>query len=153
MEQTLLIIKPGAVQRELAGEIISRFERRGLQICGLKMLQLTEDVLDEHYAHLAQLPFFPRIKSSMMACPVIVCCLAGVDAVRVVRDMAGKTNARDAAAGTVRGDFSVSIQENVVHTSDSPENASVELARFFKPEEIFLYRQNNHDFIYAENEI
>ena len=152
MEQTLLIIKPGAVQRELIGEIINRFERKGLKLCGLKMIQLTDDLLNEHYTHLQQMSFFQQIKDSMMACPVIVCCWEGMDCVRVVREMTGATNARNAAAGTVRGDFGISVQENIIHTSDSPENALIELARFFKSDEIFSYSQNNHNFIYAPTE-
>ena len=152
MEQTLLIIKPGAVQRELIGELINRFERKGLKLCGLKMIQLTNNVLNEHYAHMQQQPYFQQIKDSMMVCPVVVCCWEGMDCVRVVREMTGATNARNAAAGTVRGDFGISIQENIIHTSDSPENALIELARFFKPDEIFSYRQNNHNVIYAPTE-
>jgi Nucleoside diphosphate kinase len=152
MEQTLLIIKPGAVQRELIGEIISRFERKGLKLCGLKMIQLSDNLLNEHYAHLQQMPFFQGIKDSMMACPVVVCCWGGVECVRVVREMTGATNARNAAAGTVRGDFGVSVQENIIHTSDSPESALIELARFFKPDEIFSYQQNNHNVIYTPTE-
>ena len=87
MERTLVILKPGAVIRGLAGEVISRFEKKGLQIAGLKMMRLDDAVLDEHYAHLKDKPFFPRIKASMMAAPVIVCCVEGLDAVSVVREM------------------------------------------------------------------
>ncbi|MDR2839828.1 MAG: nucleoside-diphosphate kinase [Paludibacter sp.] len=152
MEKTLLIIKPGAIQRELIGEIITRFERKGLQLCGIKMIQLDDKILSEHYAHLSHLPFFGRIKRSMMACPVIVCCWAGADAVNVVRNMTGKTNGREAVAGTIRGDFSVSVQENIVHSSDSVENAKTELARFFRPDEILHFTTNNNNFIYAEDE-
>jgi len=153
MEHTLVIIKPSAIQRELIGEIINRFERKGLQLCGLKMLQLTDSLLNEHYAHLQQLPNFQRIKNSMMACPVIACCWAGVDCVRVVREMTGKTNSREAATGTVRGDFGMSTLENIIHTSDSPENAEIELARFFNPDEIFSYPKSNQNFIYTSTEI
>jgi len=153
MEKTLLIIKPGAVQRGLAGVVITRFERKGLQICGMKMMQLTDELLNEHYAHLSQKSFFQRIKDSMMVTPVIVCCLKGLDAVRIVHEMAGATNGRNALPGTIRGDFSVSVQENIIHTSDTPENAVAELARFFSPDEIFEFDQNGLNYLYANDEI
>ncbi len=152
MEKTLVIIKPGAIQRELIGEVLTRFERKGLQICGLKMMQLDDEILTEHYAHLADRPFFKRIKDSMKITPVIVCCLKGIDAVEIVHNMAGKTNGRQAALGTIRGDFSVSVQENIIHTSDSVENAVIELKRFFSEKEIFDFDRVNHGFFYANDE-
>lgn len=152
MEKTLLILKPSAIQRELVGTVLQRFERKGLRIAGLKMMQLTDALLDEHYAHLKDRPFFQRIKNSMMITPVIVCCLEGKEAVQVVRKMAGTTNACNAEQGTIRGDFALSMQENIVHTSDSVENAAIELARFFAPEEIFEYTQNAKPFLYANDE-
>lgn len=153
MQNTLVIIKPSAIQRELIGEVLTRFERKGLQLCGIKMIQLTDDLLNEHYAHLADRSFFQRIKDGMTVIPVIVCCFKGVDAVQIVRQMAGKTNGREALPGTIRGDFSMSIQENIVHTSDSIENAQIELTRFFKPEEIFDYNKSNLSFIYCSEEV
>ena len=111
MEQTLVIIKPSAIERGLVGEIITRFQRKGLLIAGMKMMTLGEDILREHYAHLVDRPFFPWILDSMMATPVIVMCLKGKDAVEVVRTMTGATNGRKAAPGTIRGDFSLSSQE------------------------------------------
>lgn len=153
MEKTLVIIKPGAIQRGLIGEVIHRFERKGLQLCGIKMMQLTDDILAEHYAHLAQRSFFKRIKDSMMITPVIVCCWQGLDAVRIVHEMAGKTNGREAAIGTIRGDFSVSVQENIIHTSDTVENAETELVRFFSDAEIFEFKQAGLNFLYANDEI
>ena len=152
MEQTLVIIKPSAVERGLIGEIITRFQRKGLNIAGLKMMQLGEDILREHYAHLVDRPFFPWILASMMATPVIVVCVKGTDAVNVVRMMTGTTNGSKAAPGTIRGDFSVSSQENIVHASDSVENAEIEIKRFFKSEEIFDYTSRSIDFIYAPDE-
>ncbi|HOK35843.1 MAG TPA: nucleoside-diphosphate kinase [Paludibacteraceae bacterium] len=152
MEKTLVIIKPGAIQRELIGEVITRLERKGLHLCGIKMMQLTDDIVSEHYAHLADLPFFDRIKNSMMVTPIIVCCWEGVEAVKVVRAIVGVTNGRDAQAGTIRGDFSMSIQENIIHASDSVETAKIEIARFFKNDEIFDFKQNNLPFIYANDE-
>jgi len=153
MEKTLVILKPGAIQRELIGEVLTRFERKGLQLCGIKMMQLTDEILAEHYAHLAQRSFFQRIKDGMMITPVIVCCLKGVDAVHIVHTMAGKTNGREAIQGTIRGDFSMSVQENIIHTSDTLENAEAELARFFKKDEIFDFKANNLHFVYANDEL
>jgi nucleoside-diphosphate kinase len=153
MEKTLVIIKPCALQRELIGEIITRFERKGLQLCGIKMIQLNDTILAEHYAHLVERPYFKRIKDSMMITPVIVCCWKGVDAVHIVHAMAGKTNGREAVQGTIRGDFSVSVQENIIHTSDSVENAESELNRFFKQDEIFDFKLNNLGFLYASDEL
>jgi len=153
MEKTLVIIKPCALQREMIGEIITRFERKGLQLCGIKMIQLDDTILAEHYAHLAGRSFFQRIKESMMITPVIVCCWKGIDAVHIVHAMAGKTNGREAMQGTIRGDFSMSVQENIIHTSDNVENAEAELQRFFKNEEIFDFKLNNLRFLYANDEL
>ncbi len=153
MEKTLVIIKPGAIQRGLIGEVIKRFEQKGLQLCGIKMIQLTDEILAEHYAHLAEKSFFGRIKLAMKATPVIVCCLKGLDAVHIVHKMAGATNGREALQGTIRGDFSVSIQENIIHTSDSIKTAELELARFFSENEIFDFKQSNLDYLYASDEI
>ena len=153
MEQTLVILKPSAIERNLIGEVITRIERRGVIICGMKMIQLDEPILREHYAHLVNKPFFPLIVASMIASPVIVMCLKGIDAVSVFREMTGATNGRKAAPGTLRGDFCMSGQMNIVHASDSVENAKIELARFFKPEEIFDYTSANMDFLYAEDEL
>ena len=132
MEKTLVILKPCTLQRGLVGEITNRFERKGLRLAGMKMVQLTDEVLSEHYAHLSSKPFF--------------------HAVQVVRTLTGPTNGRLAAPGTIRGDYSMSFQENIVHASDSPETAEVELKRFFKPEEIFEYKQAVFGFLYANDE-
>lgn len=152
MEKTLVILKPSAVQRALVGEVTARFEKKGLRLAGMKMMQLTDELLNEHYSHLADKPFFQRIKNSMMAAPVICCCYEGVDAVETVRTLTGCTNCRKAAPGTIRGDYGVSFQENIIHTSDSQENAVKELNRFFKPEEIFDYKQSTIQFLYANDE-
>ena len=133
METTLVLIKPSGVQRGLAGKIIARFEQKGLIIAGTKMMQLNDSILREHYAHLVDRPFFPSLERSMQSSPIIALALRGVDAVAVVRAMTGVTNSRNAAPGTIRGDFGMSGQENIVHASDSPENAAIEVARFFKP--------------------
>ena len=152
LEKTLVLLKPGTMQRALIGEVINRFERKGLRIAGLKMMQLTDALLSEHYSHLAEKPFFQRVKDSMMACPVVALCLEGVDAIEVVRTLAGPTNGRVAPAGTIRGDYSMSFQENIVHASDGPETAKAEIARFFRPEEIYNWQPNNHPATYANDE-
>ena len=148
METTLVLLKPSCVQRQLIGEVVNRFERRGLRISGMKMMQLSDEILREHYAHLADKPFFPSLQAS----PVVALALSGVDAVKVVRVMAGVTNGREAAPGTIRGDFSMSNQQNIVHASDSVENAQIELRRFFRPEEIFDYQSGAFGYIYGDGE-
>lgn len=153
MQKTLVILKPSALQRSLIGEVVARFEKKGLQIVGMKMVSLSDSVLEQHYSHLREKPFFGRIKESMQASPVIVMVLKGLQAVDVVRAMAGATNGRNAQPGTIRGDFSVSVQENIVHTSDSPETAEIELKRFFSDDEIFEYPQSNYAHIYAKDEV
>lgn len=153
MEKTLVILKPSCVQRSLIGEVISRFEKKGLQLLGMKMMQLDDAILDVHYAHLKDKPFFQRVKNSMKASPVIVQCWGGINAAKVVRTLIGITNGRNAAAGTIRGDFSMSTQENIVHASDSMESAKTELTRFFSENEIFNYKISTEKYLYADDEI
>ena len=152
METTLVLLKPGCVQRQLIGEVVNRFERRGLRISGMKMMQLSDEILREHYAHLVDKPFFPSLAASMQTSPVVALALSGVDAVKVVRQMAGVTNGREAAPGTIRGDYSMSNQQNIVHASDSVENAAIELRRFFRPEEVFEYESGAFAYIYGVGE-
>lgn len=152
MEKTLVLLKPSCVQRQLIGEVVGRFERRGLRIAGMKMMQLDEKILKEHYAHLADRPFFPTLAASMMASPIIALAIEGIDAVQVVRTMTGSTNGREAAPGTIRGDLSMSNQQNIVHASDSTANAEIELKRFFRPGEIFEYVSGAKTFVYGADE-
>jgi len=153
MQQTVVILKPGVIQRELAGEVITRFERKGLRLCGMKMMQLDDEILSEHYAHLKGRDFFQILKNAMMASPVIVCCWEGIDAIDTVRLMTGTTVSRNAALGTIRGDFSMSSQENIIHASDSLENAEIERNRFFKKDELFEYKKACFEFLYASDEL
>ncbi len=153
MQQTLVILKPSAIARGFVGPILERFQRKGLIISGMKMMQLDEQILREHYAHLVDRPFFPLLLASMMATPVIVLCLKGVDAIRVVRLMTGATNGREALPGTIRGDFSASGQENVVHASSSVEDAEVEIKRFFSEDELFDWTPQNIRSIYSPDEL
>lgn len=152
IEKTLVLLKPCTLQRGLAGEIISLFEKKGLKICGAKMMQLSDELLSEHYAHLASKPFFQRVKDAMRTAPVIALCLSGVDAIAAVRALAGPTNGRNAAPGTIRGSYCMSFQENIVHASDSPETAQIELQRFFRAEEIFDWDQAVFPYLYANDE-
>ena len=153
MEQTFVILKPSTIVRGLVGDVLGRFQRKGLQITAMKMAQLDEQIMRVHYAHLVDRPFFPDLMQSMMATPVILMVLKGKDAVEVVRTMTGATNGRKAAPGTIRGDYSMSGQENIVHASDSPESAKVEIERFFKPEEIFDYTLPHFRNFYAPDEV
>jgi len=153
MEKTLVILKPSSIQRGLIGKVISRFEDKGLRLAGMKMVQLNDKILSEHYAHLKDRPFFQRVKDSMMSCPVIIQCWEGIDAARVVRALIGKTNGREAEAGTIRGDYSVSSQENIVHASDSAESAIIELKRFFNEGEIYDYKLLVLPNLYCNDEI
>ena len=153
MEKTLVIIKPCALPRGLVGEVLSRFERKGLKIVALKMYQFTKEKCAEHYSHLIQKPFYHIIESSMMASPVVLVALEGIDAVEVVREMTGSTSGRKALLGTIRGDYCMSHQENIVHASDSKENAEIELNRFFEESDYFEYTQALFPFLYAEDEI
>lgn len=153
MERTLVILKPSCIQRSLTGDVVSRFEKKGLRLTGMKMVQLDDAILSEHYAHLKDESYFQRVKDSMMVCPVVVQCWEGIDAVKVVRSLIGATNGRDAIAGTIRGDFSISSQENIVHASDSAQSSEIELKRFFKNEELFDYTLKVSPNLYAKNEI
>ena len=153
MQKTLVIFKPSAMERGCVGQILTRFQQKGLIISGLKMMRLDEAILREHYSHLVEKPFFPILLKTMMASPVIVACLAGVDVINVVRMMTGATNGRDAQPGTIRGDFAMSNQENIIHASSSAEDADAEIRRFFKPEEIFEWPPAYMDFIYSTLEI
>lgn len=152
MERTLILLKPDALQRGLIGEVTSRLEKKGLKLVGNKMMQLSEALILEHYAHIADKPFFPGVKSFMMSTPVIAQCWEGVDCVETVRQITGVTNARQAAPGTIRGDLAMSLQSNVLHASDGLDAAKVEVERFFKPEELFDWNKTNLQHIYGEGE-
>ncbi len=152
MERTLVLIKPDAVQRGLIGNILNRFERKGLKVVGLKLMELSDEILDDHYSHLSDKPFFPRIKSFMRSTPVIAICLEGFEVVGTVRTLCGITNSREAASGSIRGDLGMSIQCNLVHASDSSETAEVEVPRFFTAEELTDYESVTDTVIYASDE-
>jgi nucleoside-diphosphate kinase len=150
-EKSLIIIKPDAVQRNLIGEVVSRLEKKGLKIIGMKMMAIEDALLDEHYAHIKDKPFFPGIRDFMKSCPVIVLAVEGINAVSALRLIVGPTKAWEADAGTIRGDFSLSTQSNIVHASDSVAAGEIEVKRFFAKHEIFEYQKIDTDFIYAEH--
>lgn len=153
MERTLVIIKPGTFMRGHVGEILSRFERRGLKLIALKMYRFTPEKCAEHYAHLVDKPFYPTLELAMTCGPVVCACIEGFGAIEVVRKMAGPTNGRHAEPGTIRGDYCMSNQKNVVHASDSPEAAKVELDRFFGPEDYYEYDSPLDPCLYSPDEL
>lgn len=152
MERTLVLIKPDGVQRGLVGEIVSRFEKKGLKMAGCKMISLDEAILREHYAHIADKPFFPGVANFMKSSPVIAMVWEGLECVEAVRLITGVTKGRTADAGTIRGDFAMSVSCNVIHTSDTVENAEKEVARFFNPDELFSYYKSEYEHVYNEEE-
>ena len=152
MERTLVIIKPDALQRNLIGEIISRFERKGLKIVGCKMIRLDDVLLTEHYAHHKDKPFFAGLKKFMSSSPLVCMLWEGKEAVDVVRRMAGVTSGREAELGSIRGDFSMSVSANIIHVSDSQAAAREEEARFFEKGEIFDWENVVFPYLYGEDE-
>ena len=130
-ERSLVLVKPDAVRRGLLGEVLARFERKGLTIEALEMRTMDAALADQHYADHVEKPFYPPLKEFMTAGPLVALVLAGDGVIEVVRAMIGSTDGRTAAAGTIRGDFSLSNRENLVHASDSPESAKRELALWF----------------------
>jgi nucleoside-diphosphate kinase len=153
MERTLILIKPDAIGRGLIGKIITRFEEKGLKVAGIKFVKLTDALLNEHYSHLADKPFFGGTKRFMQSTPVIAICLEGLDCVDTARGLCGITKAREAAPGTIRGDWAMSIQANLVHASDSIETARTEVPRFFSDAELFEYESPLTPAIYSEDEL
>mgnify|MGYP000128080396 CR=1 FL=1 len=153
VERTLIILKPDAVNRGLCGGILERIERKGLKIVGLKMVWLDEKVLGEHYMHLKDKPFFPDLLEFMGRCPVMIGVLEGRNAVELVRNMCGVTDANKAAPGTIRGDFALSTSRNIIHASDSQETAKAEIARFFSEGELFDYELCASKYLYADDEL
>ena len=144
MQRTLILLKPDAVSQRVCGKVITRFEDAGLKILGCKMINLSPEVLREHYAHIAEKPFYPSVEAFMSSTPVIALVLEGDDVIAKIRDMLGVTDAALAAPGTIRADYGTkegpdSKMLNIAHASDSEEAATAEIARFFKSEELFSY--------------
>ncbi len=136
-ETSLILFKPDAIEKQLVGAVLARFQAAGFRIRGIKMMRLSGEVLREHYAHLVDKPFFPEIVEFMSKTPVVALALEGENAINRVRDLLGPTNSKAAAPGTIRGDFGEDMMVNVCHASDSTEAAAAELKRFFRDGELF----------------
>jgi nucleoside-diphosphate kinase len=149
MQRTLIIFKPDCVQRRLVGPILQRFEAKGLRIAALKLLQVSRELGEQHYGEHKGKPFFGGLIEFITGGPVVVGVLVGNEAVTVVRNMLGATNGAAAAPGTIRGDFSISKQNNLVHGSDSSESAAREIALWFRPEELVEYELAGSEWVSA----
>ncbi len=148
MDRTFVMVKPDGVQRGLIGDIVSRFERRGLKVVGLKMLTVTEELAKKHYAEHASKPFFPNLVSFIRSGPVVAMVVEGKDAVPVVRSMVGATNPANSAPGTIRGDYALDTGRNVIHASDSPDSAKREISLYFNNSEIAAYKRIDEQWLY-----
>lgn len=152
MERTLIIAKPDAVQRGLVGEIIRRLENKGLKLIGIKMMKLETALLRAHYEEHVEKPFYQGLEEFMKSSPVVVMAWEGYECVNSVRILVGSTNPREAAAGTIRGDYSIGVGRNLIHASDSKENGSKEVERFFSGEELMDYDKSEYTHIYESFE-
>lgn len=152
MEKTLVLVKPDALQRGLVGEILNRFERKGLKLVGLKMTLLTDEILDEWYAHHKEKAFFKDLKDYMKWTPIVAMVWEGIEAIAAVRKIVGITKAREAEGGSIRGDLGMSPQQNLIHASDSQEAAKKEIGLIFKDEELFNYMSITEALIYSQEE-
>lgn len=151
-QRSLIIVKPDALQRNLLGEIIHRFERKGLKLVGLKMIAIDDVLVEDHYAHHKDKPFFDGLRKYMQSSPVVVMVLEGFEAIDAIRLIVGPTKSRAADAGSIRGDFAMSVQYNIIHASDSENTAKQEVARFFKADELFEYQKIDFEMIYGTDE-
>jgi nucleoside-diphosphate kinase len=152
MQRTLVLLKPDAVERRLMGELIGRFEAKGLKIVAMKMLRVTPELAKQHYAEHVERPFYPSLESFITSAPIVAMAIDGLDVIKVVRDMLGATSGLNAAAGTIRGDFSSSRQMNLVHASDGAEAAQRELALYFDDTEFCDYQPVLTPFLRAADE-
>jgi nucleoside-diphosphate kinase len=150
--RTAVLVKPDGLQRGLIGEIIARFERKGLKLVGLRMVRMTDQMLSEWYAEHKDKSFFGDLKSFMGSMPIVAMAWEGIDAVPVVRKLVGTTLGREAEAGSIRGDFGMSQQMNLIHASSSTEDAEREISIVFKSADLFSYQGVLESVIYAENE-
>jgi nucleoside-diphosphate kinase len=147
MERTLILIKPDGVQRGLMGEIIGRFERRGLKLAGMKFIQMSRELAERHYAVHKGRPFYADLVNYITSGPVVAMAWEGKDAIKAARSTIGATNPAEADAGTIRGDLGMEIGRNLVHGSDSPENGVKEMNLFFSEEELVAWERVNEDWI------
>ena len=137
MEESLVLLKPDCLEGRKCGEVLKRFEEANFEVYGVKMMRLSDEILQEHYSHLTDLPFFPEIQGFMQSSPVVAIALRGENAITRIREMVGPTDSKVAQKGTLRGDFGQDKMKNVVHASDSVENGQAELNRFFAEDELF----------------
>ncbi len=152
MERTVVLVKPDGVQRGLIGEIIHRFERKGLKLAALKMMNMTDEIIDEWYAHHKERPFFPALKEFMTSYPIVAMVWEGQEAASVIRKMIGITQARQAEPGTIRGDFAISTQMNLIHASESKEAADKELGIIFSDADLFSWERTDMPHLYGADE-
>ena len=152
LERTLVLIKPDAVQRRLTGQILARLEAKGLRIVGLKQLRVTPELSKQHYAEHVSKPFYPSLEEFITSGPIVAICAEGPEAVAVVRTLMGPTNGRQAAPGTIRGDFGLSRQMNLIHGSDGPDAAKREIELYFRSEELFASDDVIGSLLYASDE-
>jgi nucleoside-diphosphate kinase len=152
MERTLVLLKPDCVERRLMGEIIGRFEAKGLNIIAMKMIRVTPDLAKQHYAEHVEKPFYPGLEEFITGSPVVAMVIEGLEVIHVVRDMLGATSGLKAAAGTIRGDFSSSRQMNLVHASDGPEAAAREMELYFDASELHVYEPTLTPWLKAGDE-
>jgi nucleoside-diphosphate kinase len=151
-ERTLILIKPDAMQRALLGEIIRRFEQKGLKIIGMKMMQLDREILKKHYAKHVDKPFFDSLARSMSSSPIVAMVLSGINALKATRLVVGPTKAHEADAGSIRGDLGISGQANLVHASDPDEDPEAEIAHFFSEAELFPWKRIDFEVLYGDEE-
>lgn len=152
VQRTLLLVKPDGVQRQLVGRVLSRFEERGLKIVGLKLVQTDRALAEQHYAVHREKPFFTGLVDFITSAPLVAAALEGPNAIAVVRAMNGATRPHEAEPGSIRGDFALETAQNLVHASDSPENAEAELALWFQPEELLSYDREVDRWVLAPEE-
>ena len=152
-ERTLIIMKPDAIHRGIVGEILDRFEQKGIRPVGMKMIKMSDLLLDKHYAQHKGKHFLPRLKRFMKALPVVLVVLEGLGVVRVVRAMCGPTDGKNAPPGTIRGDYSMSILNTIIHASEDIKSAKREIGIFFKKTELFSYTRPDIHFYYTEEEM
>ena len=153
MQRTAVLVKPDGLQRGLVGKIITRFEDKGLKLVGIKMVRMTDEIVDNWYAHLREKSFFGDIKSFMEWTPIVAMVWEGVEAIPAVRKIVGITKAREAEAGSIRGDFGLSGSQNIIHASDSPESAEKEIGLLFNADELFDYKSGMDCLVYGKEDL
>lgn len=153
MQKTVVLVKPDGLQRGLVGEIIHRFERKGMKLLGIKMMLMNDEIVDEWYSHHKDKSFFSDLKKFMQWTPIVAMVWQGIEAIPAVRKIVGVTKGREAEAGSIRGDFGMSGSQNMIHASDSEESAKREMSLIFQPHEIFEYQSGMDCLIYSKEDL